>query len=124
MPLYKFFLLFVQEVNPTGDIIDLSREEPVAENFLVIQLEDVKVFSVFHGECILRSIIERALEVHKGVYRNFIDATKSVDRTRHDEIITELTELEIDGKDLRVLKNVYGRQTAAIQVGGEIRCLV
>ena len=40
----------------------------------------------------------------------------SIGRVRHDEIITQLTQLEIDGKDLRVIKNMYWEQTAAMRV--------
>ena len=37
-----------------------------------------------------------------------------------DEIIKELTKLRIDGKDLRIIKNMYWEQTAATRVEGEI----
>ncbi|GFO02441.1 endonuclease-reverse transcriptase [Plakobranchus ocellatus] len=56
---------------------------------------------------ILRTLIERALEVQKDVYLCFIDYTKAFDRVRHDEIITELKQLNIDGKDLRIIKTMY-----------------
>ena len=55
----------------------------------------------------LRTLIERALEIQKDVYLCFIDYTKAFDRVRHDEIIKELTKLRIDGKDIRIIKNVY-----------------
>ena len=50
---------------------------------------------------ILRQIIERTLEVNKDLYVCFIDDTKAFDRVRHEEIITILQQLNIDGKDLR-----------------------
>ena len=65
---------------------------------------------------ILRTLIERALEIQKDVYLCFIDYTKAFDRVRHDEIIKELTKLKIDGKDLRIIKNMYWEQTAAMRV--------
>ena len=40
---------------------------------------------------ILRTLIERALEIQKDVYLCFIDYTKAFDRVRHNEIIKELT---------------------------------
>ena len=46
--------------------------------------------------------------------------TKAFDRVRHDEIIKELRKLRIDGKDLRIIKNMYWEQTAAMRVEGEI----
>ena len=69
---------------------------------------------------ILRTLIERALEIQKDVYLCFIDYTKAFDRVRHHEIIKELTKLKIDGKDLRIIKNMYWEQTAAMRVEGEI----
>ena len=69
---------------------------------------------------ILRTLIERALEIQKDVYLCFIDYTKAFDRVCHDEIIKELTKLRIDGKDLRIIKNMYWEQTAAMRVEGEI----
>ena len=69
---------------------------------------------------ILRTLIERALEIQKDVYLCFIDYTKAFVRVCHDEIIKELTKLRIDGKDLRLIKNMYWEQTAAMRVEGEI----
>ena len=69
---------------------------------------------------ILRTLIERALEIQKDVYLCFIDYTKAFDTVRHDEIIKELTKLRIDGKDLRIIKNMDWEQTAAMRVEGEI----
>ncbi|GFO02811.1 retrovirus-related pol polyprotein from type-1 retrotransposable element r2 [Plakobranchus ocellatus] len=65
---------------------------------------------------ILRTFIERALEVQKDVYLCFIDYTKAFDRICHDEIITELKQLKIDGKDLRIIKTMYWEQTAAMRI--------
>ncbi|GFO27892.1 endonuclease-reverse transcriptase [Plakobranchus ocellatus] len=65
---------------------------------------------------ILRTLIERALEVRKGLYLCFIDYTKAFDRVRHDEIITQLKQLKIDGKDLRIIKTMYWEQTAAMRI--------
>ena len=46
----------------------------------------------------IRTIIERALEVQKRIYLCFTDYTKVFDRVPYDEIITQLTQLKIDGK--------------------------
>ncbi|GFO23899.1 endonuclease-reverse transcriptase [Plakobranchus ocellatus] len=66
---------------------------------------------------ILRTLIERALEVQKDVYLCFIEYTKAFDKVRHDEIITELKQLNINGKDLRIIKKtMYWEQTAAMRI--------
>ncbi|GFR87016.1 endonuclease-reverse transcriptase [Elysia marginata] len=62
----------------------------------------------------LRTLIQRAIEVQKDVYLCFLDYTKAFDRVRHDEIMKDLTQIKIDGKDLRVIKNIYWKQTAAM----------
>ncbi|GFS04325.1 LINE-1 reverse transcriptase [Elysia marginata] len=68
---------------------------------------------------ILRQIIEMTLEVNKDLYVCFIDYTKAFDRVRHEEIITILQQLNIDGKDLRIIKNIYWEQKAAVRVEEE-----
>ncbi|GFS24332.1 RNA-directed DNA polymerase from mobile element jockey-like [Elysia marginata] len=68
---------------------------------------------------ILRQIIERTLEVNKDLYVCFIDYTKAFDRVRHEEIITILQQLNIDGKDLRIIKNIYWEQKAVVRVEEE-----
>ena len=50
----------------------------------------------------------------------FNDYTMAFDRVLHDEIITKLTKLKIDGKDLQVIKNMYWERTAAIRVDAGI----
>jgi len=69
---------------------------------------------------ILRTLIERSLEVQKDLYLCFIDYTKAFDRVRHVKIIDILEGLNIDGKDLRVIRNIYWEQTAAVRVDNEI----
>ena len=68
----------------------------------------------------IRTTIERALEVQKDLHLCFIDYTKAFDKVRHDKIIDMLEVLNIDGKDLRIIKNMYWEQTAAIRIENEI----
>ena len=69
---------------------------------------------------ILRTLTERSIEVQKDLYLCFIDYTKAFDKVNHEELIHILEHLNIDGKDLRIIKNLYWQQTAAIKVGNEI----
>ena len=57
--------------------------------------------------CTLQTIIEQALEVQKEVYLYFIEYTKTFGKVQPDDIITQLTQLKIDGKDLQMIKNMY-----------------
>jgi hypothetical protein len=69
---------------------------------------------------IIRNIIERTLEVNKDVYACFIDYTKAFDKVRHKEMINILKKLNFDGKDVRLIGNLYWDQTAAIKVKNEV----
>ena len=57
------------------------------------------------------------------LFTAFVDRTlhtEALDRVRHTDIITQPTQLKIDGKDLRVVKNMYVEQMGAMPVHGEI----
>ena len=67
----------------------------------------------------LRTILERTLEIQKEVYLCFIDYTKAFDRVQHMEIIKQFQKLHVNGKDLRIIKNIYREQTAAVKIENE-----
>ena len=56
----------------------------------------------------LRTLIERAIEIQRDLYLCFIDYTKAFDKLRHEEITSILDSLNIDGKDLRIVRNILG----------------
>lgn len=56
---------------------------------------------------VLRMIIERSIEVNQDIYLGFFDYTKAFDKTKHDNLFDILEKLDIDGKDLRLLHNLY-----------------
>ena len=62
-----------------------------------------------------RIIVEKLLEKNKKIYICFIDYKKAFDRVFHVKLIESLKQLEIDGKDLTLIKNLYWNQTASIQ---------
>jgi len=55
----------------------------------------------------LRNVVERCLEKGKEIYICFIDYSKAFDRVQHSKIMDTLQELEIDGNDLRIIRNLY-----------------
>lgn len=69
---------------------------------------------------ILRTLIERSIAINKDLYLCFIDYTKAFDRVRHEEMMKLLEKLQVDGRDLRIIKNIYWKQTAAMKVINEI----
>ena len=58
--------------------------------------------------------------MQKDLYLWFIDYTKAFDKVKHEQRINMLDSLDIDGKDLRVVRNIYWEQTAAIKIDNEI----
>ena len=63
----------------------------------------------------LRIIVEKLLEKHKKIYICYIDYKKAFDRVFHAMMVEDLKKLEIDGKDLNLIKNLYWQQTASIK---------
>ena len=53
---------------------------------------------------ISRGIIDGALDVQKRYTCVLLTAAKAFDRMQHYEIIMKVTQLKVDGKDLRVIK--------------------
>ena len=68
----------------------------------------------------LRTLTERAIEIQRGLYLCFIDYTKAFDTLRHEEIMSILDSLNIDGKYLRIVRNIYWEQTAAMRIGNDL----
>ena len=64
---------------------------------------------------IVRTLRERAIE-----YLCFIDYAKAFDKVKHEDIFEFLQNLDIDGKDLWLIRNLYWEQSAAIRIGGNI----
>ena len=54
------------------------------------------------------------MEVQKEVFLCFIDYTKAFDKVRHENLVDILKTLEIDGKDTRLIVNLYWEQTASL----------
>lgn len=65
-------------------------------------------------------VLERVTEVQKTVYMCFIDFEKAFDTVKHECLINMLQEIGVDGKDERLIANLYWSQKAAVRVGGEM----
>ena len=55
-------------------------------------------------------LTERAIEMQRDVYACFIDYVKAFDKVRHEPLIEMLEALDIDGKDIELIKNLYWDQ--------------
>lgn len=56
---------------------------------------------------VLRMLVERCLEVKKDLYFCFIDIIKAFDNVKHEQLLTILATIGVDGKDRRVISNIY-----------------
>ena len=74
-----------------------------------VQCRFVERKEKIHAICILRSFIERRLEMQKGLYICYIDYTKTFDRAQNTSTMDILQELNIDCKDKRIKGSVYWR---------------
>ena len=54
----------------------------------------------------MRSIAERAIEMQRDLYVCFIDYTKAFDKVRHKNLMQILNNLDLDGKDLRLIQDL------------------
>ena len=68
----------------------------------------------------LSMLIERCIQMQKDLYLCFIDYSKAFDKVKHQDLFNILQDLDIDGKDLRIIRNLYWEQEAAIRYEGEL----
>ena len=73
-----------------------------------------------NGIFTLSMLMERCIEVNKDLYMCFIDYSKAFDKVQHEKLFKILSSLDIDGKDLRILRNLYWEQEAAMRVDNEL----
>ena len=63
-----------------------------------------------------RLIVDKYQEVNKNICVCFIDYEKAFDRVYHQNLMEILKAQEIDGKDLKLLQNLYWQQMATIKL--------
>ncbi len=70
----------------------------------------------------LRLICERHLEVQKDVhtYICFLYYEKAFDRLRHETLMQCLSEIGVDGKYIKIIRNLYWDQTASVRIVNEL----
>ena len=64
----------------------------------------------------MRMICERYCNVNKNIYACFIDYEKAFDRVNHELMIKCLQDIGMNGKDIRLIVNLYWTQKAYIQL--------
>jgi hypothetical protein len=64
-------------------------------------------------------VCERSLEVGNEVFVCFVDFEKAFDRVDWKKMMQVLTNVGIDWKDRRMIRNLYMNQTAVVKIGNE-----
>ena len=63
---------------------------------------------------------QKHLEVNKDMHTCFIDYSRAFDRMHHDQLIQYLERIEMDGKDIRFITNLYWHYKAALRVQNQL----
>jgi len=64
-------------------------------------------------------LVQRCRDVGRDVYVCFIDFSKAFDRVQHDKLMHILRNMGLDGRDLRIISQLYWGQSAFINIDGE-----
>jgi hypothetical protein len=67
----------------------------------------------------VRMIVDKALGVHKKIYVCYIDYEKAFDRVYHKKVMEATERAGMEGRDRRLISNLYYQQTASVQFGEE-----
>ena len=61
-------------------------------------------------------LAQKHIEINQDLYTCFIDYSKAFDRVHHAQLIDCLEKIGIDGRDIRVIANLYWHQKATIRI--------
>jgi hypothetical protein len=67
---------------------------------------------------------ERTIEMKQDLHICFIDYTKAFDTVQHDKPLELIADLDVDGKDERIIRGIYLKQTAAVKINNVIGTFV
>ena len=65
---------------------------------------------------VLHLLGERAIERQQDLYLCFIDFQKAFDKVRHTELFKILAKIQLDDKDMQIIRSVYCDQLAAVRL--------
>lgn len=61
-------------------------------------------------------LLQRCKDVNKDVYLCFLDYNKAFDTVRHEKLLSILNDLNLDNRDIRLIRNLYWNQKAKIKL--------
>ena len=68
----------------------------------------------------IRMLSERAIEMQRNLFLCFIDYSKAFNNVKHKKLFEMLEDIQIDGKDLRIIGNLYWKQAAAVRISSHV----
>ena len=68
----------------------------------------------------LSALIERSVQVQRNLYLCFVDYSKAFDCVKHRDLFSIVHNLNIERKDLTIIRNLYWDRKAAMRVEGEL----
>ena len=68
----------------------------------------------------MRTLIERSIEMKQDIYVCMIDYSKAFDKVQHEPFMEILKDLNIEGKSWRLIRNIYWEQSATIRYENEL----
>ena len=66
------------------------------------------------------TIAQKHVDVDQDLYTCFMDYSKAFDRIHHATLIECLEKIGVDGRDIRIIENLYWHQKAAIRIESEL----
>ena len=68
----------------------------------------------------LRMICKRSIEMQRDLCICFVGYTKAFDRVNHEQLLEMLQNLDIYGKDILLLRNLYWEQTGGMRIDDRV----
>ena len=68
----------------------------------------------------MRTLIERSIEMKQDIYVCMIEYSKAFDKVQHEPFMEILKDLNIEGKSWRLIRNIYWDQSATIRYENEL----
>ena len=68
----------------------------------------------------MRVLSERTIEMQQNLLLCFIDYSKAFDNVKREKLFEMLENIQIDGKDLKLIRNQYWKQAAAIRISNHV----
>lgn len=67
----------------------------------------------------VKLLAQKCYDQRQDVFIYFIDYQGAFDNVKHEPLMERLQEIGVDGKDIRIIKEVYWQQSAEIRIDGD-----